>query len=161
MKGIIYKIECCITGEVYYGSTQQSLNLRMIGHKSDYKRWKQGTFPYMTSFQIIERCNYSYSLIETIDCEDKKQLEIRERFFIENNKCINKNIPGRTTKEYYESNKEARLDYQKQYYESNKQLIIQLRIQRYLKQKQSKELLNNNKFIEIYTDPATRIIINC
>ena len=96
MKGIIYKLECCITGEVDDGSTTLSLNNRMMRHKSSCKRWKEGKYGFTTSFNIIDRGNYSYSLIETVECEDKHQLEAREWFYIENNECINKYVVGRT-----------------------------------------------------------------
>jgi hypothetical protein len=120
MKGIIYKIECNETGEVYYGSTTQSLNRRMIGHKSCCKQWKEGKCNFTTSFQIIDRGNYSYNLIEIVECEDKYQLETRERFYIENNECINKYIPCRTGKEYSEANKEVINEKAKEWYTANK-----------------------------------------
>jgi hypothetical protein len=117
MKGIIYKIVCNETGEVYYGSTTKpTLNIRISGHKCSFKRWKEGKTNYMTSFQILERGNYSYSLIETVECEDRKQLEQRERYYIENNECINKNIVGRTVKEWYDANNEYLKFYRKQKY---------------------------------------------
>jgi hypothetical protein len=167
MKGIIYKIVCNETGEVYYGSTTRTLNRRMSGHKSDCKQWKEGKCGFTTSFNIIDRGNYSYSLIETVECEEKKQLEARERFYIENNECINKFIPCRTRKEYREANKERYKEYKetnkgklkeyvkayseankdhlkeykKAYREANKEAIKEYKRQRYLK---AKELINNN-----------------
>ena len=128
--GIIYKITCHETGEVYYGSTQYSLNKRITEHKSQCKRWKEGKTNYTTSFQIIERANYSYSLIEKVECETKKQLETRERMFIENNECVNKCIVGRTRKEcnkaykdaHREANREQNKEYNKMYYLKQKQL---------------------------------------
>ncbi len=120
MKGIIYKLECCITGECYYGSTKTSLNKRMTEHKASYKRWKEGKTNYITSFQIIDRGNYSYSLIETVECEDRYHLGQRERYYIENNECINKYIPCRTGKEYSEDNKEAIKEKTKEWYAANK-----------------------------------------
>ena len=157
MKGIIYKIECNINGEVYYGSTQQSLNKRIEGHQRAHKRWKEGKYHFVTSFDILDIGNYSYSLIETVECKDIKQLEARERYYIENNECINKYVPGRTTKEYYTENKDVRLHYKKYFYEDN---IDKLKEQKkayneankeqkkeyqrvyYLKQKQLKEQIN-------------------
>jgi hypothetical protein len=123
MKGIIYKIECNETGEVYYGSTTLSLNKRISKHKTNCKRWKEGKCRFTTSFNIIDRGNYSYSLIETVECEDRGQLEARERFYIESNECINKMVVGRTWKERYEANKEAILEQQKEYKEANKDHI--------------------------------------
>jgi hypothetical protein len=132
--GTIYKIECNETGEVYYGSTQQSLKKRMIYHKANCKAWKEGKHRFTTSFRIIERGNYSYSLIETVECEDRKELETRERFYIENNKSVNKFLPCRMNKglkeyheEYYKANKdkkkESKREKDKEYYQANQNRI--------------------------------------
>ena len=138
--GIIYKIECTETGEVYYGSTtNRYLCNRMAQHKSAFKRYQNGLHEYMTSFYIIERGNYSHSLIETIECDDKKQLEARERFYIENNECINKIIVGRTGKERYEANKEERQEYYKIHYEANKD-AIKARVKKYSENNREKVL---------------------
>ena len=42
MKGIIYKIVCNETGDVYYGSTQTSLSQRMHLHFVDITRYENG-----------------------------------------------------------------------------------------------------------------------
>jgi hypothetical protein len=127
MKGIIYKIVCNETNEVYYGSTTQKINERILEHKKKCRYWKAGKYNYVTSFEIIERGNYKYELVEEVVYEDKKQLEERERYYIENNDCINKNIPTRSNKEYmkeyYQANKDAINDYHKAYYQANKDAI--------------------------------------
>ena len=65
--GIIYKITCNETNMVYYGSSKHSLKQRISGHKSGCKAWKEGKTKFTTSYSIIERGNYSYSLIETLE----------------------------------------------------------------------------------------------
>jgi hypothetical protein len=153
MKGIIYKITCNETGEVYYGSTTLSLNRRILMHKSLCKRWKEGKCGFTTSYQIIDRGNYSYSLIETVECENKYQLEQRERYYIENNECINKVIPCRTIQEWYEANKDKKNEKAKEWYEANKEKkkaykeanrdhINELRRQWYLKKKLLKNTID-------------------
>ena len=117
--GIIYKIECNETGEVYYGSTTKTLNKRITEHKSSCKGWKLGKYNFITSFNIIDRGNYSYSLIETVECEDRKQLEARERYYIENNECVNRNVPTRTQKEYNDLKKDNKKEYDKKYRQHN------------------------------------------
>lgn len=158
MIGIVYKIECNITGDTYYGSTSKSLSTRMIKHIGCCNGWKQGKAIYMTSFKIIDRGNYSYCILETIECEDRKQLEQRERYYIENNECVNRCVPGRTEKEhkeyhdmYYKHNKEKLLKnvkeyqqanqdkikiYQEAYREANREKSKEYFKQRYLKRKQ-------------------------
>jgi ribosomal protein S27AE len=101
VNGKIYKIVCNETNEVYYGSTILSLKDRIIKHKCSLK---------CESRQIINRNNYYYELIEDYSCNNRKELETRERWYIENNKCINKIIPTRTLKEYYQENKEKILE---------------------------------------------------
>jgi len=107
--GKIYKIICNVTGDVYYGSTIKSLKYRLSEHKSDYKRYLNGKYKYVTSFKIIENGDYNIYLVENYRCMNKKQLESIERVYIENYKCINKYVVGRTLKEsckvYYQNNK--------------------------------------------------------
>ena len=57
--------------------------------------------------------DYKIELIEETD--DK----LRERYWIENTDCINKVIPGRTTEEYYQDNRDKINQKQKEYYEKN------------------------------------------
>ena len=115
-KGKIYKIECNITGEVYYGSTTQHYLCDRIGsHRPSRRNY--------SSRSIIERGNYNYKVIEYYPCDNKKELETQERWWIENNVCINKNIPTRTDKEWRDENKDKLYEYKKQYYKdtSNKE----------------------------------------
>jgi hypothetical protein len=96
-------------------------------HISKCKSWKAGNDHYTTSFSIIERGNYSYSLIETVECQDRPQLETRERFYIENNECVNKVIPTRTQKEWQEQYKTQRNIYN----QVNRDRINELHRQQY------------------------------
>ena len=134
-KSKIYKIVCNITGLTYYGSTVQSISKRIGGHRDDIKR-NRGC----KSGLVLAGSDYSYSLVEECQCENKEQLLRRERFWVENNECVNKQIPGRTLaewreankekikeqeKQYREQNKDKRLEYQKEYRESNKEKITE------------------------------------
>jgi hypothetical protein len=123
--GKIYKIVCNVTGKVYIGSTcKKTLAHRLAQHRADYKRFlDKKTEKYMTSFKVLENNNYSIILMEEYPCETKEQLLAQERYYIENNECVNKYIPNRTIKEYYEANKEQILEQQKEYYETNKEQI--------------------------------------
>ena len=63
-------------------------------------------------------------LVEGFPCENRYKLEARERYHIENTKCVNKILPTRTSKEYYDQNKENRekeRQRHKAYYEQNKE----------------------------------------
>ena len=111
--GKIYKITANINeddGDIYIGSTTQSLSKRMAAHRNKYKRWKNGKTENKTSsFLIFEKYfleNCVIVLIENFPCSSKEELLARESYFIRNNKCVNKSIAGRTVKEYYQDNKE-------------------------------------------------------
>jgi len=121
--GKIYKIVCNTTGETYYGSTTQPLWKRMGHH-----RCKTNS---ANSKQIIERGNYDYVLVEEYPCDNKEQLHKRERYYIENNECINITIPTRTNKEYCkywrENNKEYDKERRDKYKEQDKKYQEQMK----------------------------------
>ena len=62
-------------------------------------------------------------LYEDFSCERKEQLNKREGEIIRDIGTLNKNIAGRTHKEYREDNKEQRKEYLEGYYLKNKEKI--------------------------------------
>ena len=119
-KAKIYKITDNTNDNKYIGSTCQSLKTRLSKHKCDYKKFLKGIFPIVTSFDIIKNNDYKIELLENCDIKTKQELLTRERYYIENNECLNHNIPGRTGKEYYNDNKDKIKDKIKDYYITNK-----------------------------------------
>jgi len=137
---------------VYYGSTYD-LKTRMNKHEC-LKTNK------CTSKQIIERGNYKYDILETHENIDEYDLVERERWYILNKPCINKQVPHRTRAEYYQDNKEKIAEYyqnnkekiaeqQKEYYQDNKEKIAE----------QHKEYYQDNKekFADYYQDNKEKI----
>ncbi len=123
----IYKIVCDTTGLVYYGSTcEPTLARRLAKHVGCYKAYINGNYHFVTSFKVLENNNYSIVLVENVDCESKDQLLARERYYIENNDCINMVVPIRTRKEYIELNKEKIREQTKEYREKNNDKIKML-----------------------------------
>jgi hypothetical protein len=117
VNGKIYKITG--SGLTYYGSTTQALSKRLYHHKLHLK---------CSSKQIIELGNYDICLVELFPCKTKEELHMRERFYIENNDCINKYSPIRTQIEIKEQKTQYRIDnadkikeQTKQYYIDNKE----------------------------------------
>ena len=141
--GYIYKIYDNTNGNVYYGSTKENyLSSRIANHRNHYKRYLEGKGNFVKSFDILKNNDYSYSVVEKIEYNEKYELHQRERFYIENNECINKYIPNRTSKEFYHDNK----DKIKQYREQNKDKIKQQIKEYYEKNKeQKKEYYEKNK----------------
>jgi hypothetical protein len=81
-KGKIYKLTGA--GKIYIGSTTQLLSKRYWAHKNQ---------TYKTVQEIIADPNNQITLIELFPCSSKEELLARERYHIEQNKCINKYCP--------------------------------------------------------------------
>ena len=91
--GTIYKLHCNITGEDYYGSTKWYYN-RIHSHKCSTE--KQLLKRQCKSRQILDRGNYTFSVLEELPIEELKP---RERYYFENFPCINQVIPYKTQEE--------------------------------------------------------------
>ena len=118
----IYKITSLNNPDmVYYGHTCQTLARRFATHKKIDNR--------ATSKLIIEKGDAIILLIEDYPCETENQATSREAFYILNNPCVNKQIPGRTPQEYKKEyniiNKEKISEKNKIYHEANKVLHLE------------------------------------
>ena len=102
-------------GDVYYGSTTESLSRRMSKHRSKPLIKSLADKYGLENLKIELVCEYK--------CETKEQLNREEGKYIRQNKCVNKEIAGRTKTEYYEDFKKEISEYNKQYYEANKEKL--------------------------------------
>ena len=128
-KGKIYKLWSPqgTDEEVYYGSTCNDLRFRKYGHK--YKK-------NCSSKILFEKYDdVRIELVEEYSCNNRAELEKREGEYIRENNCLNKNISGRTPKEWREDNKEKILEYKKEWYKNNKKKLAE----------QQREYNKNNK----------------
>ena len=127
--------------EVYYGSTCNDLRFRKSGHKSKNDCRSNILFEKYDDVRI--------ELVEDYPCNNKAELNKREGHYIRENKCLNKNISGRTMKEYYEDNKESIKEYYKKWKENNKEKYkeYKLKDKDYYKEyyKKNKERYRKNK----------------
>jgi len=147
-RGKIYRIVCNTTGLQYYGSTcEKYLSYRLAKHKNNYKNYLIEKYNFVTSFKIIESDNYEIVLVENFPCKSKDELNQRERFYIENNECVNKVIPCRTREEYREENKEHMKEYMKEYNEKNKEYMKEY-FKEYYEKNKNKKQENNKKWCE-------------
>ena len=124
--GKIYKITSPISNRIYIGSTCKLLRDRFGLHKSGYKRFETGkSNHYISSYEILKLDNPIIELIEDYPCKSNIELRIRERYYIELNKniCVNKCVPNRSQKEYYQANKEKHNANCKEYQQANKEAI--------------------------------------
>jgi hypothetical protein len=147
-KSKIYKLTTIHDPElVYYGSTVNPLYKR----KQVHKFWSN-TNKY-TSSKLFElgMDNVEITLVENVNCNNKEELYKRERFYIDNNICVNKNIPGRTKKEHYEDNKDKILEKNKEYRELNKDKIAENK-KEYYEDNKDKLLEKQKEYAELNKD---------
>ena len=104
--GFIYKLYCPTVenSDAYYGSsTNKRSNDRFIGHKVHYRNWKDGIKTHLTSFNLFDKYgvnNCALEVMENINFNDITELRERERYYIDNNPCINIQKPNRSKKQY-------------------------------------------------------------
>jgi hypothetical protein len=131
--GKIYKIIDNTNDNIYIGSTcEHLLSIRLAKHRAKYRMYikNNSSSDYYTSFEILKNDDFSIILVEDYPCENKDQLRMRERYHIENSKCVNKRIDGRTDKEYGKFYREKNKEKLLQQYETNKE-VIKLRHKEY------------------------------
>jgi len=142
--GKIYRIDG--SELTYIGSTTNKyLSTRLAKHKSDFKKYLDGEQHYYTSFQVLKTDDCKIELIEKFPCDSKDELSAREGHFIRQMDCVNKQIAGRTPKEWYDENKEQRLEQMKQYYNDNKETIRIQQKQYYEENKEAISARTNQK----------------
>lgn len=102
MKGFIYAVANPDYTKVYIGSTTSPLNKRVSEHKGSLRDFKLGKIRWVSVMDIIEEGNYEIELVEEYECDDRKQLLIREQFWIDNTVCVNTNRAFKTPEQYKE-----------------------------------------------------------
>ena len=119
----IYCIRSYQTDKVYIGSTTYKyLCTRMAIHKNNYKNYLNGSRLY-TSFKMIKYPDAYIELLEQYPCNSREELNRREGSYIRKINCVNKNIAGRTRKQYKIDNAEKIKRYDRQYYIDNVEKI--------------------------------------
>lgn len=148
-KSKIYKLTTIHNNDlVYYGSTVNSLCHRKAIHKHKFKK---GILD-CSSIKLFELGinDVKITLVEILNCNSKEELLQREKFYIDNNNCVNKNNPIKTLDDYNKFNKE----YYQKYYQLNKKIKIKKEVNEELKKEEKKNKLkeyyqlNKDKFKE-------------
>jgi len=154
--GKIYRLTC--NGLVYYGSTNQTLTERLYTHKSPRARCSSRLLFGLGEVEI--------ELVENYPCNNKRELEEREQYFIDNFECINKQNAFTTLeerkeymktflKDYYIENQDKLIERSKLFYDTNKEDILkkqsewyQLNKERISKQRKERYDANKEKINE-------------
>jgi hypothetical protein len=118
--GKIYKIVCDTTNLTYIGSTCESLCNRLGKHAYNYRNYGKNHNRYYTSYMVLENNNYKIVLLEKNSCNDKTELLARERFYIENNECVNKQVPLQNKTEYRQQHRDNFNKYSQLYHSKNR-----------------------------------------
>ena len=168
--GLIYKLcskDTDIT-DFYIGSTTE-FRRRKYSHKSSCNNEKSKDYN-LDLYKFIRENggwkNWDMVLIEYYKCDNKLELEKKEREVIENLKpTLNKQIPTRTDKEYYQDNREQINEKHKEYRQDNKEKTKKYRQDNKEKFKEyKKEYYQNNikeKAKEKITCECGAIITKC
>ena len=102
-----YKITSTNTPKVYVGSTKHYIHERLLRHELDYVNYNNGYGNRTTSHEILIHNNYSIHLLETALCLNKDERNtIEQKHILNTPNYVNKVLPGRTQKQYYQDNKE-------------------------------------------------------
>ncbi len=143
--GKIYKIIDNTNGNIYIGSTVQTLQRRLSGHINDFQRYLKDSKCYrVSSFEILQNNNYEIKFIELYPCGSKQELNKREGYHIKSLECVNKCVAGRTDAEYRIDNKDKIAEVKKKYREENKDKIAEVK-KKYREENKDKILERNKK----------------
>jgi len=165
--GYIYSLTCSNPNLIYYGSTTQPLNERLSHHKTDFKINKS-----VSSKILFEWGDVKINMLEEIEYEDKKELLDREAYYITNLECVNKDIPGRTRKQWKKDNKdkvklynEKRKDKTKKWRNDNENILKEKKREYYINNKdriiKNKKKNDEKRKEEIKKYRSVKIICDC
>ena len=146
-KAIIYKLVCndLDVTNLYVGSTTR-FSHRKTAHKQaccnpNSKKYNYNVYQFIRANDGWD--NWSMIEVEKYPCTDANELRSRERYWIEQlNATLNKQVPGRTKKEYQKDHYDQNKEHYKDYYEQNKQTIKEYQKDHY---EQNKERIKEQK----------------
>ena len=138
--GKIYKIESIEGKCMYIGSTCQKLSMRLAQHRREMK-----TNSYCTSRKVLKYEDAKIYLIELHPCNIREELLRKEGEYIKILDCVNKNVAGRTSKEYQIDNKEKLKIIHKNWKLKNKEKIKDY-MSEYIKKNEEKIKIQTKKY---------------
>ena len=147
-KGKIYKVVDIEYNKCYFGSTCEELSRRMAGHRSDYRRYKDGRHAYVSIFSLFDEYgldNCKIELVELFPSNRKCELVAREGHYQRHNDCVNKRTSDRKQDEYKRDNSEYFALQRKVYWEKNKEYFSE-KGKLYREQNKEKEQERHKKY---------------
>ena len=136
--GQIYKITDIGYNKCYIGSTCEKLSQRMTRHRGKYTSYLNGKCTKTCSFDLFDEYGVDNCKIERIEhfpCNSKEELRQREGFHIKNTDCVNKYIPQRSSKQYYNDNYDFCREQRKLYGQLHKEEIKEYNQRRWQEKK--------------------------
>jgi len=129
--GRIYIIRSTCTTDVYIGSTDETLRVRLQKHETDFRLHLNEKMHYKTSYELICQDDYRIELLETMQFDDKTELVAVEQLYINAdpnavNKLLSNNVTPETLrrreskKAYYIANRERRNEYDRNWRAANR-----------------------------------------
>ena len=136
--GKIYSIRSRNCDLVYIGSTVQPLHKRLGVHVRNKRCYENENDKghFVSSYIVLEQGNYYIELVEEYPCSNREQLLMREGEITRDTECVNMRIEGRTKAEYYQDNRQEKLDAVKKYAKENPEKIKEKTKKYYLKNKE-------------------------
>lgn len=124
LHGKIYKIASKDSNKIYIGSTTGSLDCRMYRHQQAYCLYINSLGTKIYSFELFDEFGFENCYIELIcdyPCENAHELAVEEgkHQMLNLFNIVNKNIAGRTVKQYYQDKRESILNQKREYYKNN------------------------------------------
>lgn len=126
----VYRIHSPLSSKQYIGSTTQPLAKRLSAHKAAYRRYVRAGEErgWLSSFEVLSAGLDAVRIeeVEECPCACRRELEVRERHHIQcaGEKCVNKNVPGRSKGEWVSANREHVRAYHSDYYWNKKRAHI-------------------------------------
>ena len=125
----VYTIYSPIQKLAYVGSTSLHIKTRISNHISSYKKGCSKC----SSIRVLQCADYKIDVLERFD-EDIisiKALKMKEREYIDKQRCagfelVNKNVPARTSLDYYYDHKAKLLEKQKDRYQTDEEFKLRI-----------------------------------
>lgn len=110
---------------IYIGSTTLPLATRFAFHISAYRRWQKTNLKYCSVNELFNKYGSDKCIIKMIEIVNISKMKEMEGYHVLNcNYVVNKYIPNRNKRQYYNDNKIKLLNYQNDYYQKKKLLKI-------------------------------------